>query len=206
MSLRLNAHLADENVVLTLRFCSCPQCTIKLWRQTRPSERTQTETLELEPLVKFTAAATIVFVPLNLLTLYACLTYNILDASASAGMVNAVPLKFLNASAPGGIANAILLIVFILVSALQLTLAFQGYQFMMQRRREQGTRWWGGSVDAEEDQPYRMAFTAFSQLTAWWVAVLCQVLEAHTRGAYGDISAPAMVGALEQRVALWLAQ
>lgn len=142
----------------------CPQCTILLWRG-RPIDYSQ-----LERLVKFTAAAGLVAVPMTVFALYCCLAYYIIENKNKFGMTQAVP--FLS---------------FIALSALVLTLMWGGLSFMMERRRTQGIKWWGAGIDSELEQAFRMAMAGMSLAAGCWLLLVSVICEAYI-GTFAPVS------------------
>jgi len=129
--------------------------------------------------------------PLNILTLYYYLAHYFSDVSASVGTTRAALLGAF------GISSSVLLL-----------LAYEGFTVMRRRREEHGIGWWGSDIDADANEyhGFRRAFTTLSLLAAWWLTVVCSVLEAHTRGAHGDRSALYVLRGLLSYVVTWETQ
>jgi hypothetical protein len=127
----------------------------------------------LEKLVKVTAAEGLVAGPLTVIALSVYVAYFFFGPAAQIGTV-----------------QVLLLVGFVLLSSVVLLLVSQGFWLMVQQRRTQGVKWWGGDLDSGLDEALRMSFHMFSVLAGCWLLWMSLTLEAY--GPYIRAYVPAL--------------
>jgi len=138
----------------------------------------------LEKLVKLAVAEGMVAIPSTMFTLYTYFTHYIVRGWRQIGIL-----------------QALLLLGFVLLSALMTFFAGYGLLMMVQQRRTHGVRWWSGGVDSQMELALRMSFMTISGVFGWWLMLMSLLV----RSSYWAIPCVAALAWYSRQflVALW---